>query len=144
MAAAVRVLLVDDEPELRDVVRELLERAGGFEVVGEVGDGDRAIVAAAALQPHVALLDILMPVTAGEAALPHILKVAPRCMVGVLTASREPDLTRRLLLLGAFACYRKSRLLELPELLREDHVAFLRALEGDHVAVSWGRRPVVG
>lgn len=137
--ARVRVLLVDDEPELRAVVRHALERTGGFEIVGEAADGDHAVSAAAAHLPDVVLLDILMPVTSGERALPHILTIAPRSMVAVLTASREPDLSARLRSLGAFACYRKTALLALPELLQRDYDRFREALQGDDVVVSWDR-----
>ena len=47
----VRVLLVDDEELVRFGLRTVLEAAGGFEVVGEAGDGAAGVRAAAELRP---------------------------------------------------------------------------------------------
>ncbi len=55
------ILLVDDSPEVRQVVRTFLERDASFEVCGEAGDGPEAIKKAEALAPDVVLLDFLMP-----------------------------------------------------------------------------------
>ena len=54
------VLIVDDHADFRAFARTLLE-AGGFEVVGEAGDGASALVAARALKPGLVLLDIQLP-----------------------------------------------------------------------------------
>lgn len=144
MHGRITVLLVDDEPELREVVRHALTLAPGsaFEVVGAAGDGEQAIVAAGALQPDIVLLDLVMPATTGEAALPHILSVSPRSMVAVFTAVTAPDLPQRLASLGAFACYHKREISQLAQQLEDDHARFRRALAGDQVAVRWSERSV--
>jgi len=54
------VLIVDDQPEFRRCVRELLE-ADGFVVVGEAGDVRGALEAGLALRPDVVLLDVRLP-----------------------------------------------------------------------------------
>lgn len=54
------VLIVDDQSEFRQRVRELLE-ADGFIVVGEAGDARDALAAAHHLQPDVVLLDVRLP-----------------------------------------------------------------------------------
>ena len=54
------VLIVDDHAGFRHFARELLE-AGGFTVVGEVADGEAALVAADALRPELVLLDVVLP-----------------------------------------------------------------------------------
>jgi two-component system, LytTR family, response regulator len=56
-----RVLIVDDEPLARDVIRGLLARREGVAVVGECGDGKRAIDAIREHKPHVIFLDVQMP-----------------------------------------------------------------------------------
>src|SRR5580704_10132880 len=56
-----RVLIVDDEPLARDVIRGLLSRLDGVTVVGECGDGVRAIDAVRTLEPDIVFLDVQMP-----------------------------------------------------------------------------------
>lgn len=52
-----RFLIVDDRPESREVVRELVERRG-HEVVGEAGDGSGAMAAVERFEPDAVLLDV--------------------------------------------------------------------------------------
>jgi len=59
--APVRVYLLDDHELLRRGLREVLEDAGGFEVVGETGSARVAARRIPALRPHVALLDVRLP-----------------------------------------------------------------------------------
>ena len=59
-----RVLIVDDHPSFRRFATKLLE-AGGFDVVGEAGDGERALALTRRLRPEVVLLDVLLPDTSG-------------------------------------------------------------------------------
>lgn len=56
-----RTLIVDDEPLAREWLRNLLGREGDVEVVGEAGDGFRAVLAIQELKPDVVFLDVQMP-----------------------------------------------------------------------------------
>jgi CheY-like chemotaxis protein len=58
---AVRILLVDDHPIVRQGLRTLLEGRPGWEVVGEASDGSEALDKVESLQPDVVVLDITMP-----------------------------------------------------------------------------------
>jgi DNA-binding NarL/FixJ family response regulator len=58
---AIRVLLVDDQALVRAGFRMILEAQPDIEVVGEAGDGQKAIDAAHSLRPDVVLMDIRMP-----------------------------------------------------------------------------------
>jgi CheY-like chemotaxis protein len=62
---AAPVLVVDDDPEIRDVLREVLELAG--RAVVEAADGRAALAAAAARAPALILLDVRMPLMDGLA-----------------------------------------------------------------------------
>jgi PAS domain S-box-containing protein len=113
------VVVVDDSQEVRAVVRHVLE-ASGFDVVGEGGDGDDAIVLAMRRQPAVMLLDTSMPRADGLEALPAVLAVSPGTRVVVFTGFDERDLAAHALSLGAAGFIEKSVSLEdLPVRLRE-------------------------
>src|ERR1700691_1263334 len=58
---AVRILLVDDHPIVRQGLRTLLEGRTGWEVVGEASDGGKALEKVESLQPDVVVLDVTMP-----------------------------------------------------------------------------------
>lgn len=142
-ADPVAVLLVDDDADIRLVLRELLARRHGWRVVGEAADGSQAVPMLERLQPHIVVLDLTMP-TPGDEVLPHLLKVAPRCMVAVCSAADASEQRARLLDLGAFSYYEKSRLAELPDLLAADFDRFRLALSGEDTVPGWlgdGWRP---
>jgi two-component system LytT family response regulator len=56
-----RVVIVDDEPLARAVVREFLKAHSGVEVVAECGNGFDAVKAVAELSPDLVFLDVQMP-----------------------------------------------------------------------------------
>lgn len=88
----VRVLLVDDEPDLRALLKTVLELDGRYVVVGEAADGLEGIDQAAALQPEVVVLDRTMPRMNGLEALGRIREVAPDAAVVVYTAENDATL----------------------------------------------------
>ena len=89
--ALIRVMLVDDHEIMRDGLREVLERSGDFEVVGEAGDGDSAVREARNLKPDVIIMDVLMPLKDGIEACREITDMLPETRVLILTASSEED-----------------------------------------------------
>ncbi|MBI2689131.1 MAG: response regulator transcription factor [Acidobacteria bacterium] len=56
-----KVLIVDDEPIARQILREYLEEMPGIEIAGEAGNGLEAVECIARLKPDVLLLDLQMP-----------------------------------------------------------------------------------
>jgi DNA-binding NarL/FixJ family response regulator len=61
----ITVLIADDHPLYRAGVRQVLEGVASMDVVAEVGDGETALEAIAALKPDLAILDIRMPRLSG-------------------------------------------------------------------------------
>lgn len=84
-------MIVDDHGIMRDGLRELLENAGGFEVVGQAEDGATAVKAAQELKPDVVVMDVLMPVKNGIEACREITDTLPDTHVLILTVATEED-----------------------------------------------------
>lgn len=115
----VRVVVVDDSVEIRELLRTVLGLDGRFELVGEAGNGKDGVDLAVELQPDVVLLDMVMPVMTGMEALPELRSRAPRSQV-VMFCSAGEDLETRALAEGAIAFRRKgSDLDELIDLLAQ-------------------------
>lgn len=132
--ARTSVLIVDDQPDLRLILRRFLERSDRFDIVGEAEDGYDGIALAEDLQPDIVLLDVRMPNLDGREALPHILTKAPRSMVvmvSMLPAANEED---ALIATGAFAYLEKQDCgVGLPDTLLSLLRSFRRALSGESV-----------
>lgn len=118
MTRPTKVVVVDDTPQIRVLVRLMLETAG-FEVVGEGSDGAEGIALVEALEPDVVLLDISMPVMDGLHAIPLMRGASPQTAIVVLTGFDglpvEEALTQ-----GAVAAVQKTSDLEtLPQAIRD-------------------------
>jgi DNA-binding NarL/FixJ family response regulator len=83
--APISVFLVDDVPELRELIRLGIEEDPGFEVVGEAGDGRAAIEGIAETRPTAVLLDLSMPDMNGLEAIPTIRDGDPDVTIIVLS-----------------------------------------------------------
>ncbi|MBM9461580.1 response regulator [Nocardioides sp. zg-536] len=88
--APIRVLLVDDAPEMRLLVRTALRLRGGFEVVGEAGRGDSAVELAHELAPDVIVLDLVLPDVGGRDVLLNLQEAAPAADV-VIFSGLDPE-----------------------------------------------------
>lgn len=83
-----RVLIVDDEPLARDVIRGLLGRLDDVAIVGECGNGRDAVTALVSLEPHVVLLDVQMPDLDGFGVLDTLPREGPPVVI-LVTAYDE-------------------------------------------------------
>jgi DNA-binding NarL/FixJ family response regulator len=97
--APISVYLVDDVPELRELVKYGMEDDPTFEVVGEAGDGRSALEGIAETHPAAVLLDLSMPDMNGLEAILEIRESDPDIAIIVLsgfTADRmaSPTLER--------------------------------------------------
>jgi DNA-binding NarL/FixJ family response regulator len=87
-ATNVRVLLVDQDPLVRRVVRDALA-AGGISVVAEAGDGREAVDLASRCKPDVVLMDLVLPELDGPTTIRRIVSATPLVRVVVLTAAKD-------------------------------------------------------
>ena len=94
-------MLVDDSPDLRDLLRVALTRSGRFDVIGEAGDAMTGIETIKATQPDLVLLDLGLPGMGGLEALPHIRKAAPDATVVVISGYPREGLERHVADRGA-------------------------------------------
>ena len=83
----IRVVLVDDHAIVRQGLASLLLDADDIEIVGQAGDGAEAVAVAERLQPHVMLMDVVMPNMDGAAATAEIRSRWPEVRILVLSGS---------------------------------------------------------
>ena len=120
-AAVASVLVVEDEPQIRAGLEELLARKG-YEVrlARDAAAGVRAVVERA---PDIVLLDVEMPGLSGVGVLPTIVALAPDAKVIMVSGADNVELTKRTLAFGAFDYVTKpidfTRLLQLVALALE-------------------------
>jgi EAL domain-containing protein (putative c-di-GMP-specific phosphodiesterase class I)/CheY-like chemotaxis protein len=101
MVERLRVLIADDEPDVREALAELLARTPGLEVVGLAADAAEAIDLARERRPDVALLDVRMPAGGGPRAAREILRRLPTVRVVALSAYGDPGSVLGMLRAGA-------------------------------------------
>ena len=83
--APISVFLVDDVPELRELIKLGMDEAPDFEVVGEAADGRSALDGIAETRPAAVLLDLSMPDMNGLEAIPLIRAGDPDVAVVILS-----------------------------------------------------------
>jgi DNA-binding NarL/FixJ family response regulator len=81
----ISVFLVDDVPELRELLRLGMEQDPEFEIVGEAADGRSAMEGIAETRPAAVLLDLSMPDMDGFQAIPEIRSSHPDIAIIVLS-----------------------------------------------------------
>ena len=116
----VRVVLVDDVPELRLLVRVTLEEDPGIEVVGEASNGREGVKIVEATNPDLVLLDLSMPDMDGLEAIPLMREHAPNARVVVLSGHEAGRVSLEALDQGASRYINKAAGLEqIPQIVHE-------------------------
>ena len=83
------VLIVDDEPHLRNGLRRILEKEG-YEVT-TASDGETALELAREKMPDIVVLDIMMPGMDGREVCQRIREITAEAQIIYLTARAEPS-----------------------------------------------------
>jgi len=85
-----RLLIVDDALFMRKMIGGVAAEAG-WQVVGEAGDGQRAVELYGELRPDLVTMDLVMPVMGGLDALRLIRTIDPAAQVVVVTAVDQKE-----------------------------------------------------
>ena len=101
MSKSIRLVLVDDHPIVRSGIRTLIEKAEGFEVVGEASQGAEVPALVAATHPDVLLLDMELPDVDGTQVARQIRQSDPEVKILALSAHDDPVYIHDLLETGA-------------------------------------------
>lgn len=96
-----RVVLVDDQPLMRDGIATILGAQPDIEVVGSAGNGAEALEVVARQNPDVVCMDVEMPVMDGIEATAQMLQAQPGLQVIMLTTFDREDYLLRALQAGA-------------------------------------------
>lgn len=115
----IRVVIADDDPIVRDVLRGLVSSLPNLVVAGTVEDGHRAVEAVRSLRPEILLLDLLMPNLPGLEALRELVENASTTRTIILSSSVSKRQIVEALQLGARGILLKDSLTYLPEAIRE-------------------------
>jgi hypothetical protein len=112
MADPPTIVVVDDAPDVRMLLKTKLRLSGRLDVVGEGADGDDAVELARKHRPSLMLLDVSMPGRDGLAALPLVLDASPTTRVVMFSGFDETGLAELTRALGASEFIQKSVPLE--------------------------------
>ena len=111
-AAAIRVLLVEDNQVFSEALELLLGLQEDIEVVGSVGEGQKAVEAVLEHRPDVIVMDYRLPGIDGVQATRAVREAAPEVAVVCLTASANLREVDALYEAGAVACLSKDQELD--------------------------------
>jgi len=99
--APIRVLIGDGDPLARRVVRDTLQDAGGFAVVGDAANGAEVLELALHYRPDVVVLEYALPRMDGLLATRRIVQGAPEVRVLILASNTDEDIVFHALRAGA-------------------------------------------
>ena len=108
----IRVLLVDDVQDVRQMLRSILATYPNFEVVGEACNGEEALEAVQVLRPSVVVMDINMPRLNGIKATSLIKRVYPHIVIVGLSVYANDDTRKAMTAAGATTVISKEAAVE--------------------------------
>ncbi len=103
-----RVVIVEDQTAIREMIAEIISSEPGFEVVAETGDGQVAYNLCLELKPDFVVLDVMLPGLNGAEVLRRFAKQLRNTRVLVFSGYQNPALVRELLQAGAHGFVEKS------------------------------------
>jgi two-component system invasion response regulator UvrY len=123
------VLIVDDHPVMRELLRQILERYPDVSVVADAGLGEDAVSHATHFQPGVALIDVNLPTMSGIETTRMIKMRSPLTAIIGLTAGEPNDTDMTMISAGASVVISKA------DLVHCLYPAILEAVKGLKAAI---------
>jgi DNA-binding NarL/FixJ family response regulator len=103
-----KILIVDDSPPIRHLLRFFIEHNTDWQVCGEAENGQIAVEKVAELHPHAVILDLSMPVMNGLEAAREITRIAPDVQMVMFTMHTSEQLRKDAEAVGIKAVISKS------------------------------------
>lgn len=97
----IRLLIVDDAPFVREIVRNMVQREQEIEIVGEAENGTEAIELAMSLRPDVVLMDLVLPEKNGIEATQEIVEFDKQIRIVAFSTNDNEDIVCKALAAGA-------------------------------------------
>ena len=104
----IRVVIVEDQTAVREMVAQIVRTDPAFEVIAETGDGQAAYNICLDMKPDFVILDIMLPGLNGAEVLRRFSKQLRNTRVLVFSGYQNPSLVRELLQAGAHGFVEKS------------------------------------
>jgi len=108
--SVIRLLLVDDQPQVRRGLMMRLALEPDVEVVGEAGDAERAIELARSLRPDVIIMDVELPGMDGIDATRALRNALPQTAIVMLSLHDDNETVARAKAAGATSFVAKHRM----------------------------------
>ena len=108
MKQPIRILIADDHAVVRRGLRSILQIEKDFQIVGEASNGTEAVKMARELNPHVVIMDLIMPEKSGSEATAQILAERPKTRILLLTTFGTADYVAKALEAGAAGALMKT------------------------------------
>lgn len=130
--AVTKVLLIEDDPMVREVNRQFIERVEGFTVIGMSSNGLEGITKIRELEPDLVLMDIFMPEQDGIETLRKIRKENLLVDVITVTAANDMQTIQKILHLGVYDYIMKPFTFERMQQTLKNYFRFKRMSKDVH------------
>ncbi|MFJ7405292.1 MULTISPECIES: response regulator [unclassified Lysinibacillus] len=125
----INVLLVEDDPMVREVNRQFIEKVAGFNVIGQASNGVEGIDKIRTLRPDLVFMDIFMPEQDGITSLRKIRELKIPVDVITVTAANDMETVKQVLHLGVFDYVMKPFSFERVQGTLENYIRFKQQMQ---------------
>ena len=102
------VVIADDHMLVRQSIKQMIEKAPGFQLVGEADDGLSAVAEVKSKKPDIIILDIAMPHATGVEAIEEIRRWSPDTKIAIITGMTAKKLLRHVYESGVEGIFMKA------------------------------------